>query len=110
MDEWSRPRLFPLMNEETRTWQRIALIMGYSGWNFDLPYWGTQSHLLAEQAEIEEMKQDYKYNAKKLKAQGYKRIPLTGPKAGKPDGKLNEDYIEVERWDGVIEYWINLNK
>jgi len=98
------------MDEETRTWQRIALIMGYSGWNFDLPYWGTQSHLLAEQAEIEEMKQDYKYNAKKLKAQGYKRIPLTGPKAGKPDGKLNEDYIEVERWDGVIEYWINLNK
>jgi len=98
------------MDEETRTWQRIALIMGYSGWNFDLPYWGTQSHLLEEQAEIEEAKQDYKFEAKQLKKKGYKRIPLTGPKAGRPDGKLGVDYIEVERYDGVIEYWINLNR
>ena len=98
------------MDSETRTWQRIALLMGYSGWNFDLPYWGTQSHLLAEQAEIEEAKQDYKFEAKQLKKKGYKRVPLTGPKSGKPDGKLGVDYIEVERYDGVIEYWINLNR
>ena len=25
-------------------------------------------------------------------------------------GKLGVDYIEVERYDGVIEYWINLNR
>ena len=98
------------MDNETRTWQRIALLMGYSGWNFDLPYWGTQSHLLEEQAQIEEAKQDYKFEAKQLKKKGYKRIPLTGPKSGKPDGKLGVDYIEVERYDGVIEYWINLNR
>ena len=30
-------------DEEVRMWQRVALVMGWSGWNFGLPYWGRQS-------------------------------------------------------------------
>ena len=30
-------------DESVRMWQRVALVMGWNGWNFDLPYWGRQS-------------------------------------------------------------------
>merc|ERR1711981_847598 len=84
------------MDEETKTWQRIALVLGYSGWSLDLPYWGLESTI----------KIQYKIDAKRLKSQGYTRIPLTGPKSGKPKGKLGVDYIQVERPTGMIEYWL----
>jgi len=94
------------MDEETRTWQRIALVLGYSGWSLGLPYWGLESTIQREAEQIEKVKQQYKIDAKRLKSQGYIRVPLTGPKSGKPKGKLNVDYIQVERPTGVIEYWI----
>ena len=59
-----------------------------------------------EAKEIEKVKTQYKLDARKLKAQGYKRIPLTGPKSGKPKGKLEVDYIQVERPTGMLEYWL----
>ena len=94
------------MDEETKTWQRIALVLGYSGWSLDLPYWGLESTIKREAEQIEKVKIQYKIDAKRLKSQGYTRIPLTGPKSGKPKGKLGVDYIQVERPTGMIEYWL----
>merc|ERR1711981_83807 len=66
------------MDEETKTWQRIALVLGYSGWSLDLPYWGLESTIKREAEQIEKVKIQYKIDAKRLKSQGYTRIPLTG--------------------------------
>jgi len=38
-----------------------------------------------------------------MKTKGYKRIPMT---KGKPDGKLNVDFIQVARPTGDLEYWL----
>ena len=94
------------MDEETRTWQRVALVLGYSGWSLGLPYWGLESTIKREAAQEEKIKTQYKTDAKRLRSQGYIRIPLTGPKSGKPKGKLGVDYIQVERPTGMIEYWL----
>ena len=94
------------MDEETKTWQRVALVLGYSGWSVGLPYWGLESTIKKEAEQEEKLKTQYKIDAKRLKNQGYKRIPLTGPKSGKPKGKLGVDYIQVERPTGMIEYWL----
>jgi hypothetical protein len=94
------------MDEETKTWQRVALVLGYSGWSVGLPYWGLESTIKKEAEQEEKIKTQYKIDAKRLRSQGYKRIPLTGPKSGEPKGKLNVDYIQVERPTGILEYWI----
>jgi hypothetical protein len=57
--------------------------------------------------EDEEIKTKYKNDARKLKGMGYKRIPMT---KGKPAGKIMEDYIEVTRPTGDIEYWLTPKK
>ena len=31
---------------------------------------------------------------------------MTGPKSGKPAGVLGEDYIEMTRPNGRVEYWL----
>ena len=56
-----------------------------------------------EAAEDEAIKVNYKKESTKLKNIGYKRIPMT---RGKPEGKLNEDFIEVTRPSGDTEYWL----
>ncbi len=61
--------------ENTRMYERIALLLGWSGYIFDLPYWGRQSTVDREKAEEIKLKEKYKKEAKKLKANGYKREP-----------------------------------
>ena len=37
-------------DENVRTFERIALLLGWSGWNFGLPYWGRESTIKQEAA------------------------------------------------------------
>ena len=94
-------------DKDTAQWQKWALLIGYSSWSINLPYWGTTTTIEREAKEDEEIETKYKNDAKKLKAQGYKRIPMT---RGKPSGVLIEDYIEVTRPNGKIEYWLTPKK
>ena len=93
-------------DEETKTWQRVALALGWSGWNFGLPYWGRQSTIDKEAKDEEKVKEKFKEDVRKAKAMGFtKRVPFTGPKSGKPSGKLGVDYVAIERYDGLIQYY-----
>ncbi len=93
-------------DEETKTWQRVALALGWSGWNFGLPYWGRQSTIDKEAKDEEKVKEKFKEDVRKAKTMGFtKRIPFTGPKSGKPNGKLGVDYLAIERYDGLIQYY-----
>ena len=91
------------LDSEVETWQRVALFMGWTGWNLDLPYWGRQSTIKREAEEDERLERQYKRTSNNLKSQGYRRRPMT---KGKPSGKLGEDYIKVKRPNGKIEYWL----
>jgi len=93
-------------DEETKTWQRVALLLGWSGWNLDLPYWGRESTIKKEEATEARIKEKYSIDVRKMKSIGFtKRVPLTGPNSGKPSGKLGVDYIQLERPDGKIQYY-----
>ena len=98
-------------DENTRTWQKVALLLGWSGWNLDLPYWGRESTIAREEAEDIKLKTKYGESIKKAKANGFtKRVPLTGPNSwsmeGIPKGlKLGIDYVQLERPDGKIQYY-----
>jgi len=91
------------LDRQTEVWQKVALLFGYSGWELGLPYWGLQTTIDKEAEEDEAIKEKYKNDARKLKTQGFKRVPMT---KGKPRGKLYEDYIQVPRPSGEIEYWL----
>ena len=95
------------LDSEVQTWQRVALILGWQGWNLDLPYWGRQSTIEREAAEDAKLEADYKKEFYRLKDAGYKRRPMT---KGRPAGKLNVDYIEVKRPNGKIEFWLTPEK
>ena len=98
-------------DEQTRTWHRIALSLGWNGWNFGLPYWGRQSTIDREEKEDEQIKINYQKQVKKVKAQGFtKKIPLSGPNHYKPEGELGVDYMQVERPDGTIQYYVKHKK
>jgi len=94
-------------DESTRTWQRVALVMGWNGWNFGLPYWGRQSTVDLEDKNAEKVKENYQKQVKKIKSLGFtKKIPLSGPNHYKPKGELGVDYVQVERPSGEIQYYI----
>ncbi len=93
-------------DRDTELWQRFALLIGYSSWSLGLPYWGTNTTIANEEKEDEEFKKKYDNDTRKLKTQGFKRVPMTGPKSGKPAGVLGEDYIEMTRPNGRVEYWL----
>ena len=98
-------------DESVRMWQRVALVMGWNGWNFDLPYWGRQSTIDREKKEDEKLKENYAKQVKEVKAKGFtKKIPLSGPNHYKPKGKLGVDYMQVERPDGTIQYYVKHKK
>ena len=98
--------LMQISDRDTEMWQRFALAAGFSSWSVGLPFWGTLSTLAREKREDEEIKTKYDNDTRKLKTQGFKRVPMTGPKSGKPAGKLGEDYIEMYRPNGKLEYWL----
>ena len=102
-------------DEETKAWQTVALLMGWSGWNVGLPYWGLESTIKKEAEEKEKFMEKYKNDVRKFKNQGFtKRIPFTGknalPEGAKPKGKLGVDYIAIQRYDGKIQYYIKPKK
>ena len=97
-------------DEEVRTYERIALILGWSGWNFGLPYWGRESTIKKEAEEEEKLKEKFKNDVRKAKAMGFtKRIPFTGKNSWKNGIPKNlekgVDYIAIERYDGIIQYY-----
>tara|TARA_R100001509_G_scaffold67900_3_gene37697 strand:- start:54 stop:9431 length:9378 start_codon:yes stop_codon:yes gene_type:complete len=98
-------------DEQTRTWHRIALALGWNGWNFGLPYWGRQSTIDREAKEDEKIKENYEKQVKQVKAKGFtKKIPLSGPNHYKPEGELGVDYMQVERPNGAIQYYVKHTK
>ena len=93
-------------DEETKTWQTIALLMGWSGWNLNLPYWGLESTIKKEAEQEEKVKKKFKIDVEKAKKNGFtKRVPFTGAKSGKPKGEEGVDYIAIQRYDGKIQYY-----
>ena len=57
-------------DENVRTFERIALLLGWSGWNFGLPYWGRESTIELEAANEEKLKEEFAASVKKAKADG----------------------------------------
>tara|TARA_B100000475_G_scaffold192072_1_gene165519 strand:- start:607 stop:3768 length:3162 start_codon:yes stop_codon:yes gene_type:complete len=94
-------------DENTRLYQRIALALGWSGWSLGLPYWGRQSTVDKEAKEDEQLKEKWKNSVKKVKKLGFtKKIPLSGPNHYKPEGQSGVDFMQVERPDGTIQYYV----
>jgi len=84
------------MDEETRTWQRVALLLGWDTWSVGLPYWGLNSTVKKEEAEDAKIKADFKSDQRKLKASGYKKT-MTPEKY--------EDVVEVKSPYGTIMFY-----
>mgnify|MGYP003110978503 CR=1 FL=1 len=96
-----------VMDEETRMWQKIALSLGWSPYILSLPYWGRQSTIDKEAKEDEKLKENYKKQIQKVKKKGFtKKIPLSGPNHYKPEGQSGVDFMQVERPDGTIQYYV----
>ena len=96
-----------VMDEETRMWQKIALTLGWSPYILNLPYWGRQSTIDKEAKEDEKLKENYKKQIEKVKKKGFtKKIPLSGPNHYKPEGQSGVDFMQVERPDGTIQYYV----
>jgi hypothetical protein len=93
------------MDEETKTWQRVALILGWTGWSVGLPYWGLQSTIKQEEKAIEKAKVDYKNDIRKLKAQGYKKVMYRNLK----DFNSN-DIVELQSPAGTVVYYVKTKK
>ena len=95
------------MDEETRMWQKIALVLGWSPYILGLPYWGRQSTIDKEAKEDEKLKENYKKSIQIVKNKGFtKKIPLSGPNHYKPKGVYGVDYMQVEKPDGTIQYYV----
>ena len=100
-----------IMDNEVRMWQKIALSLGWSPYILGLPYWGRQSTIDREAKEDEQLKVDYAKAVKNVKAKGFtKKIPLSGPNHYIPKGELGVDYMQVERIDGTIQYYVKHTK
>jgi len=93
------------MDEETRTWQRVALILGWSSWSVGLPYWGLQSTIKKEEIAIEKAKKDYKNDIRKIKAMGYKKVMARVLKDYDP-----KDIIELQSPAGTVVYYAKIKK
>jgi hypothetical protein len=89
------------MDEETRTWQRVALMLGWTGWSVGLPYWGLQSTIKREEEQREKLKADYKKDIQRLKAQGYKKVMYRNLGGIDPD-----DIIELQSPAGTVVYYV----
>ena len=96
-----------VMDEETRVWQKVALTLGWSPYILGLPYWGRQSTIDREAKEDAKLQENYKKQIQKVKKKGFtKKIPLSGPNHYKPEGQSGVDFMQVERPDGTIQYYV----
>ena len=84
------------MDEETKTWQRVALLMGWDTWSVGLPYWGLNSTVRKEEKEEEKIKANFKAEQRKLKASGYKKT-MTPEKY--------EDVVEIKSPYGTVMFY-----
>jgi hypothetical protein len=89
------------MDEETKTWQRVALAMGWDTWSLGLPYWGLQSTIKKEEEEDTKLKADFKADIRKLKADGYKKT-MTPEKF--------DNVIEMKSPYGTVMYYYKIIK
>ena len=89
------------LDEETRTWQKVALMMGWDTWSVNLPYWGLQSTIRKEEAEAEKIKADFKADIRKLKADGYKKT-MTPEKF--------DNVVEMKSPYGTVMYYYKIIK
>jgi len=90
------------MDEETRTWQRVALIAGWDTWSVGLPYWGLESTINREKKDREKAKNQYIIDRDRIKNKGF----IKSDSKETPDGELGKDYYALEKWTGVLEYWV----
>jgi len=90
------------MDEETRTWQRVALILGWDTWSVGLPYWGLESTIKREKGDREKAKNQYVIDRDRIKNQGF----IKSDSKETPSGELGKDYYALEKWTGVLEYWV----
>ena len=93
------------MDEETRTWQRVALILGWDTWSLGLPYWGLQSTIKKEEKEKAKIKADYKSDIRKIKGMGYKKVMARVLKDYDP-----KDIIEMQSPAGTVVYYAKTKK
>ena len=93
------------MDEETRTWQRVALILGWDTWSLGLPYWGLQSTIEKEEKEKAKIKADYKSDIRKIKGMGYKKVMARVLKDYDP-----KDIIEMQSPAGTVVYYAKTKK
>jgi len=93
------------MDEETRTWQRVALILGWDTWSVGLPYWGLQSTIKKEEKEKAKIKADYKSDIRKIKGMGYKKVMARVLKDYDP-----KDIIEMQSPAGTVVYYAKIKK
>ena len=89
------------LDEETRTWQKVALTLGWDTWSVNLPYWGLQSTIRKEEAEAEKVKADFKTDIRKLKADGYKKT-MTPEKF--------DNVVEMKSPYGTVMYYYKIIK
>jgi len=93
------------MDEETRTWQRVALMLGWSTWSVGLPYWGLQSTIKIEEEEKAKIKASYKSDIRKIKAQGYKKVMYRNL-----EDFDTKDIIELRSPAGTVVYYVKVGK
>ena len=93
------------MDEETRTWQRVALILGWTSWSVGLPYWGLQSTIVKEEKEEAKIKANYKADIRKMKAQGYKKVMYRNLEDFDP-----KNIIEIQSPAGTVVYYVKVRK
>ena len=93
------------MDEETRTWQRVALLLGWDTWSVGLPYWGLQSTIKKEDEEKAKIKADYKADVRKIKGMGYKKVMAKVLK----DYDL-KDIIEMRSPAGTVVFYAKIKK
>jgi hypothetical protein len=93
------------MDEETRTWQRIALILGWDAWSLGLPYWGLPSTIAKEEKEEAKIKADYKADIRKIKAQGYKKVMYRNL-----EDFDTKDIIELKSPAGTVVFYVKVKK
>ena len=89
------------LDEETRVWQKVSLMMGWDTWSVGLPYWGLQSTIRKEEAEDEKIKANFKADVRKLKADGYKKT-MTPEKF--------DNVVEMKSPYGTVMYYYKIIK
>ena len=100
------------MADDTAEWQRAALFLGWNEWDIGID--GMERELgktpiKTEEyiKEREETKEAHQRKIDSIVKLGYVRIPLSGPKSFKPEGKLGKDYLRLKRKiDGKYQYFV----